>query len=296
MMKQTFVVALLGWLLAMPSAVRAAVSINITFQGDTVGSAPEVNPTPGNPMTQPSAIGGYTAAGGENADSPPTPASGTIVVGNPSGASKEAVLTTNSGNSELGALWMDVNGFNIVGQKTRTSFDINVLAAPTNATSQPKILGGGAAGIVLGLNVYTSSDQGSDWAFRFAAAPTSVDGGVFAFRTPDNSTLIPFFNYVEGTQYNVSVLADYSTGKLDAFVNGAELLSDYAFWGSGKTNVGTNEMFFHLNGEGGISNSVALDNISAAAVPEPTTVVVWSVVCICMSAFAWRSTKNSAAA
>jgi hypothetical protein len=55
-------------------------------------------------------------------------------------------------------------------------------------------------------------------------------------------------------------------------------------------------MFFHLNGEGGLSNSVALDNISAAAVPEPTTMVVWGIVCVCISAFAWRSTKMSAAA
>ena len=296
MMRQTLFVTLLGCLLATPSPVRAAFTIDITFQGDTVGSAPGVNPTPGNPMTQPSAIGGYTAAGGDNADSPPTPASGTIVVGNPSGASKEAVLTTNSANAELGALWMDVNGFNLVGQKTATSFDINVLAAPANATSQPKILGIGTAGILLGLNVYTSSDQGSDWAFRFAAAPTSASGGVFAFRTPDNSTLIPFFNYTEGNQYKVSVLADYSTGKLDAFVNGTELLSDYAFWAGGKTNVATNEMFFHLNGEGGFANSVALDNITAAAVPEPTTLVVWSMVGICISAFAWRSTKMSVAA
>jgi hypothetical protein len=55
-------------------------------------------------------------------------------------------------------------------------------------------------------------------------------------------------------------------------------------------------MFFHLNGEGGFSNSVALDNIRAAAVPEPTTLVVWSLVGICISAFAWKSTKKSAAA
>jgi hypothetical protein len=293
MMKQALVAALLGCLLAMPSPVRAAVTIGITFEGDTPGSAPGVNPTPGNPMTQPSAIGGYTAT---TEDSPPIAAEGTILVGNPSGASKEAVLTTNSSNAELGALWMDVNGFNIVGQKLLASFDINVLAAPTNATSQPKILGGGTAGILLGLNVYTSSDQGSDWAFRFAAAPTSANGGVFAFRSPDNTTLIPFFNYAEGTQYAVSILADYATGKLDAYVNGTQSLSGYSFWGSGKTNVGTNEMFFHLNGEAGSANSVALDNITAAAVPEPTTLVVWGVVCICISAFAWRSTKASAPA
>jgi hypothetical protein len=288
--RHTLVAILLGSLLAMPSAVRA--SIKIDFESDTVGSAPGVNLAPGNPMTQPSAIGGYAP----DYESPPTAASGTIVVGTPSGASKEAVMTTNSANKELGALWMDVNGFTLPGQKTLTSFDINVLAAPENATSQPKSLGGGTAGILLGLNVYTASDQGSDWSFRFAAAPTSATGGVFAFRSPDNLSLIPFFNYDNGSQYNVSILADYSTGKLNAYVDGMQSLTDYAFWaGGGKTNVVTDEMFFHLNGEDGFQNSVSLDNIRAAAVPEPTTLVVWSLMGICISAFAWKSAKKSAA-
>jgi hypothetical protein len=245
-------------------------------------------------VTQPYAIGGYTLAGGDTPDSPPIAAEGTIVVGSAPGIAKGAIMTTDSSNAELGALWMDVNGFSIASQKLATSFDINVLAAPTSATSQPKTLGGGTAGILLGLNAYTSSDQGSDWSFRFAAAPTSATGGVFAFRSPDNTTLIPFFDYTEGTKYAVSILADYSTGKLNASVNGVQLLTDYAFWtGGGKTNVATDELFFHLNGEGGFSNSVALDNINAAAVPEPTTLVVWGLVGICISAFAWRSMKAS---
>jgi hypothetical protein len=290
-MKQKLAALLLGCVLAMPTPVRAAFNININFEGDSIGSAPGVNPTPGNPMTQPSAIGGYDP----NYASPPTAASGTIVVGTPSGASKEAVLTTNSSNAELGALWIDVNGFSLVGQQVKASLDVNVLAAPTNATGQPKILGGGTAGILLGMNVYTASDQGSDWAFRFAAAPTSAGGGVFAFRSPDNTALIPFFNYNEGTQYNVEILADYSTGLLNASVNGVPSLTNYAFWGGAKTNVVTDEIFFHLNGEDGFQNSVALDNINVAAVPEPSTVVVWSLVAICTSAIAWQSTKQSAA-
>src|SRR5262249_9886594 len=176
------------------------------------------------------------------------------------------------------------------------SFNLNVLAAPDDAHSQRKTLGAGSAGIILGLNAYTSSDQNSDWAFRFAAAPTSPTGGVFAFRSPDNMALIPFFNYLEGTQYAISILADYSTGKLNAYVNGTQYLTDYAFWTGGKTGVATNELFFHLNGEAGFSNSVALDNISACAVPEPTTLIVWGIVGICISAFAWRSSKLPAAA
>src|SRR6476619_2810989 len=106
MTKQALVAALLGCLLTMSSSAHAAVTIGINFEGDTICSAPGVNPPPGNPMTLPSAIGGYTAAGGDTPDSPPIAAEGTILVGTPSGASKEAVLTTDSSNAELGALWM----------------------------------------------------------------------------------------------------------------------------------------------------------------------------------------------
>jgi hypothetical protein len=133
------------------------------------------------------------------------------------------------------------------------------------------------------MNAYTSSDQNSDWAFRFAVAPTSAAGGVFSFRSPDNSAIIPFFNYTEGIQYSVAIVADYSTGTLDAFVNGVQQVDDYAFWLSGKTNVVTNEFFFHLNGEGSpaMSTSVAIDNIAAfSAVPEAGPLALGGMACV----------------
>ena len=124
-------------------------------------------------------------------------------------------MTTNAANPVLGALWLDTNGFNVVGQKMRLSFDVNILSAPTVATTQPKLLDGGpaTAGILLGMNAFTST---SAPAFRFAAAPTSAGGGVFAFRSPDNLSLNTFFNYVEGETYNVEMVADYDTGTVDA--------------------------------------------------------------------------------
>lgn len=252
-------------LLAAP-ALATATLINITFDADTVGAAPATS-APGDPMTKPWAIGGYTPT---EYQSPPTTA-GTVLVDNPAGMSKAAVMTSASDNPALGAIWMDVNGFNLPGQAMHMGFDINVLSAPTDATTQPKILGAGTAGILLGMNAYTTNG----WAFRFAAAPTSDNGGVFAFRSPDNTKLIPFFDYVEGTAYSIDIVADYSSGTLDAYVDGALMLSDYAFWTSGASNVTTNEFFFHLNGqEGGVSNSVAIDNIQAAAVPAPSTLLL----------------------
>jgi hypothetical protein len=261
------------------SAASAGVTIDINFEGDTVGSQPGVNSAPGSIVTQPYSIGGFLDPA-PDPETLPNATVGTIVVQN-SMASQEALFTTNSTNASLGALWMDVNGFNLVGQQIRMSFDVAVVAAPTIATTQPKSLPSGIAGILLGMNTHTSSDQGSEWAFRFAVVPTMDNGGVFAFRTPDNMGLIPFFDYIEGMRYNVEILADYDTGKLDALVDGDQKLTDYAFWSGGKTNVATNEFFFHLNGETSSSTSVALDNITANAVastPEPASLAVWSVL------------------
>jgi hypothetical protein len=269
-MSRKFVNALLLGAVCAWNAPVLAASLDINFNADIPGSAPTTNLTPGDPMTVPSAIGGYTAT---TADNPPIAAEGTILVGSAPGMAQGAIMTTNPSNAELGTLWIDNNGFNLIGQQIRMSFDINVLAAPTSATTQPKILGGGTAGILLGMNTFLTSPSGGV-GFRFAAAPTSAGGGVFAFRTPDNSELIPFFNYNEGDTHNVAIEANYTTGRLDAFVDGALQLSNYEFLPGGAAGVNTGEFFFHLNGEAGFANSVALDNIQANVIPEPASIVL----------------------
>lgn len=248
------------------SSASAAPFMNIDFESDVAGSAPITDVTPDNPMTEPSAIGGYTST---TADNPPTAANGTILVGGVPGIAQGVIMTTNPSNAVLGALWMDNNGFNAAGQQLRMSFDVNILAAPTVATTQPKVLNGGTAGIVLGMNAFTNS--GSQQSFRFAAAPTSAAGGVFAFRTADNSELIDFFNYVEGQTYNVAIEADYTTGKARAYVDGALKISNHTFLTTNVAGAVTGEYFFHLNGEAGYANSVALDNIQSSVIPEPTS-------------------------
>jgi MYXO-CTERM domain-containing protein len=248
------------------SIASAAPFMNIDFEGDVPGSAPTADLTPDNPMTKPSAIGGYTST---TSDNPPTAANGTILVGGVPGIAQGVIMTTNPSNAVLGALWMDNNGFNVAGQQLRMSFDVNILQAPTNATTQPKILNGGTAGILLGMNAFTNS--GSQQSFRFAAAPTSDGGGVFAFRTADNLELIDFFNYVEGQTYNVAIEADYTTGNVRAFVDGVLKISNHTFLTAPVAGAVTGEYFFHLNGEAGYANMVALDNIQSSVIPEPAS-------------------------
>ena len=261
--------ALLVAISLSPTVASAAPFMNIDFESDTPGSAPNTDLTPDNPMTKPSAIGGYTLVSPPAGDTPPTAGSGTIVVGSAPGMAQGAVMTTNPLNSELGALWIDNNGFNVAAQQVRMSFDVNILAAPTVATTQPKILDGGSAGILLGMNAFTNS--GSQQSFRFAAAPTSAAGGVFAFRTADNLELVDFFNYVEGQTYNVAIEADYTTGKVRAFVDGMLKISNHTFLTTNVPGAVTGEYFFHLNGEAGFANSVALDNIQSSVIPEPAS-------------------------
>jgi hypothetical protein len=266
-------VALLSAMCLWGTPALAVTIVDIDFQADTPGSQPTVDSTPDDPMTVPTAIGGYTLL---TEDNPPTPANGTLVVGSAPGMPQGAVMTSNPSNGVLGALWIDNNGLNLIGQQIRMSFDVNILDAPTDATTQPKILNGGTAGILLGMNTFLTSPGGGIGP-RFAAAPTSANGGVFAFRTPDNLELIDFFNYTEGETYNVAFKADYTTGTLDAFVDGVEVLSNFNFLPGGASNVNTGEFFFHLNGELGFANSVALDNIRAAAIPEPASIFMFGL-------------------
>ncbi len=275
MIFKSLCLAIVGAACLFCSQAMAVNIIDIDFQADTPGSQPSADPTPDDPMTVPTAIGGFTAS---TADNPPNAANGTMVVGSAPGISQGVVMTTNPANDVLGALWIDNNGLNLIGQQIRMSFDVNILDAPTVATVQPKILGSGTAGIVLGMNTFLTSPSGGVGP-RFAAAPTSASGGVFAFRTPDNTTLIDFFNYTEGQTYNVAFKADYTAGTLDAFVDGVELLSNFVFLPGGASNVNTGEFFFHLNGELNNANSVALDNIRAGAVPEPTSLALLGLAC-----------------
>ncbi|MGB7160590.1 MAG: PEP-CTERM sorting domain-containing protein [Tepidisphaeraceae bacterium] len=263
MRRSTLAAGLLSALLT--TAAHATPFLDINFDGDTAGSAPGTAPL-SNPLIKPTAIGGYDPAYA----SPPTAASGTIVVTDVGGMTKAAVMTTNPSNGVTGALWIDNNGFNQLSQQVSISFDLNVIDAPTNATVQPKTLNGaGSVGILLGMNTFTGT---SAPAARFAVAPTSAGGGVFAIRSPDNSDLQSFFNYVEGETYNVQLVSNYDTGKVSTYVNDA-FQGEFSFWSGGGANISTSEFFFHLNGESGNANSVAVDNI-VAAVPEPTGIAL----------------------
>jgi len=256
--------------LALALSASADTFMNVTFGGDTIGSAPAT----GTPITQIGALGGYTATA---YNSPPTADNGTILVDNVAGMSKAAVLTTNRTNGEVGALFMDT-GLGMVSSRLNVTFDIAVLSAPTAATAQaPYHLNGSAtdtAGVLFGVRAYASTV--GQWAFSFAVAPTSATGGVFALRDITNTQLTTFGSYVEGQKYSIALYADYSKGTVDAYVDGVLGFSGYPLrTGVVAAPTSTSELFMYFNGQSGEANQVAVDNIlvSDTAVPEPLTML-----------------------
>jgi hypothetical protein len=220
--------------------------------------------------------GGYTAT---TFDVPHTPANGTIVSAI-TPTSLSATLTTNPANNVLGALFLDGNfsGGPLASQTLRLQYDVTVNHQPSSATLQPKnlnlsLLGGpasaGTAGIMLGMNIAaTVPGPATPWAFRFAMAPTGATDGVFAMRSMDNTTLFAFGEYDVGTSYNVVLDANYTTGLLNAYINGNLALSGFQF-AAGGPGVTTSEVFIHLNGELNHANSVTIGGFNAAvSVPD----------------------------
>ncbi len=269
--KLTLTLAALTSALAISAPAFADPFMNINFDADTPGNPPATSTNTTLPITQPYSLGGYSAlTTNPYGDSPNTPDEGTILVGSPDGMSNAAVMTTNPTDAEVGALYMDTE-YSVTSQSVQLSFDLDIKNQPASATGQLKTLNGGPStvGILLGINNFQAGNTG----FDFAAAPTSAAGGVFAVRSPDNGNLTSFFNYSLNTPYHIEIDANYDTGLMDTYVNGALEASGLPMASGIVPNANPDETFIFLNGEAGYANEVAIDNIEAS-VPEPASLSV----------------------
>jgi hypothetical protein len=180
--------------------------MSIHFDGDAIGAPPATEP--GVPiLTKLCDLGDWDT-------SPPTTAYGTFAVANVAGMDKACVSTTNANGTYNGYanLWTDCGWNGVASNQMALSFDIAVMAAPEAMTNI-------AANSVFYLRPYEGIAE--FWAYRFVAVPTSENGGIFGLWNKAANITTTFGSYVEGQKYNISFSEDYTTGKVDAYVNGA---------------------------------------------------------------------------
>lgn len=194
-------------------------------------------------------FGGYSSTN-PGGISPPTAAEGTV-----SNTSLSASLTTNNGNGEVGALFMDT-GLSTTANFVTLKFDIDVLAQAASGYGQSF----GSDQTLGGVRIY----QSPDWAVSFQFMPTSTTSGYFGFRNEANTSVVNLGSYTVGTTYHVRIDVDYVNNLASGYINGN--LAGTSPLRTGNAAGGTtSEIFVYLNGAPGSANSIRISE----TVPEP---------------------------
>lgn len=212
------------------------------------------------PQSHPYATGGFPNI---------APHTGTAAIGNPQGFSNAVVLSTTQGG--IGANYLDTQ-FLVSGNLVMLEFDLAILASPTSAV--PQATASAPNGQVFVINTFNLNSQVT---WRFAATPTSPEGGSFGMRNNTDGDLVLFANYELGKKYHIAIVANFLSSTVNVFIDGNLALSDHPFVNPGP---GISEFFIFQNGVEGIQNTVALDNIVGSfddgAVPEPATLTMFA--------------------
>jgi hypothetical protein len=272
----------------LPGPAAAGVFMNINFDGQTDGNSVATNPSIALPISDPYALGGFP-------DAYPT-YTGTTTVTNTNGFSNGGLMSTNQGGT--GSNYLDTE-FQVTAQLITLNFDINVLTVPGFDKGLPQAVPGAPYGQAFVINAFSLNPVERIW--RFVAAPEADGSLMFGMRANDvNGTIIPLGSnpYNFGQTYHVSIAANYVTNTVNVSVDGVLLGNGLAFTTPVSENGGMAEFFFFQNGVEGIDNQVILDNIVAttAAVPEPGSLAVWSLVAGVFGFGTMRRRRSRAAA
>lgn len=276
-------IALCCSLAGLPDQSQAGIFLDLNFDGDVVGnpiptSFPSVDPIP---IHRAYATNGFPDVGPYNGS--------TTVVSSIGGMTNAALMSTSQAGT--GANYIDTQ-FLVSGDQISLSFDLRIVTQNNDIYPQAGLTDGAANhGQLFVIQAFALD---SNRVFRFVVAPTSSSGGVLAMRDNLAGDLIPIGNYAVGTDYHVSILADYLTKTVDASVSGVGSLL-VPFVSSAPTTVGMSEFFIFQNNNSspnGNLNQVALDNIVGATldapVPEPSTMVIFAIGTVCCAGFARR--------
>lgn len=226
--------------------------------------------------------------------------------GMPVGGNYQGTTNVISGNGLSHAVLMSTNqagmGANVIDTKfyveaSRISLDFDIQIMAQQASGYAQATAGAPGGLLFAINAYALD---FDPVFRFGVTPTA-DGGFFGLRDDrlGSKELNQFVGYKVGTDYHVSILADYYTNTVSATVSWDGLsasLFDIPFLSSQPTNGGMSQFFIYQNGIAGKSNEVALDNIVGAVVaPEPSTLAIFAIGAVCCAGFARRRSSSPVA-
>ena len=262
-----------------PSRAEAAVFMNMNFDSQNVGDPINTTwPSAPSPETNAYATGGFPVSG---------PYTGSDTVVDLPGLSKAVLMSTDQAGT--GANYMDTQ-FLVAGNQISLNFDIRMVSQAAGGYDQavgPNTVNGQS----FAINAFALD---CTCIFRFIATPTSTTTGVFGMRNNTDGDLIPFGAYTVGTDYHVSIVADYVTNTVNASVSGVGTLTNLPFTSPEPVTGGMEEFFFFQNGLDGSSNQVALDNIVGATIPEPASAIIWSLVAVIGLGVGWWKRRRTA--
>ena len=278
-----------GILIGGPSQSQAGVFLDLNFDGLQNGepiptTTPSVDPIP---IHRAYSTNGFTNSGIY---------SGTNNVASNVGNLLNAVLmSTNQGGT--GANFIDTQ-FLVPGSLVSLDFDIHIVAQSFDEVAYPQATANFSSGQLFAINAFALD---TNRVFRFAVTPTSDQEGFFALRDERLGTgeLNAFFSYTVGTDYHVSILANYLTNTVNASVTssgGTGSISDIPFVTSQPINGGMSEFFIFQNNIEGLLNQIALDNIvgaTLAPVPEPSSLAIFAIGSLCCAGFARRRGRST---
>jgi len=228
------------------------------------------------PILKPWSLYGHHAAQSGDYGDPLTLANsstvGMITIAN---NGKGVNMITAAGNNSAGAVYLDTQ-FSVAAPILNLTFDLSIASTSVSASDPmhyPLAADSSAyASQVFGANVFNGRGEN---ILRFAAAATDENGGIFGIRVPDGASwaFIPFYKYDNDEAHNISLIANFTTGKLDILVDGKRVyLDDPNYLLPIDLNNTLSEIFFFANGSATQSNGVYFGGISAfASVPEPAS-------------------------
>jgi len=239
---------------------NATLLLQDTFTADTVGAPPLVNASPGTGLVttayslvySPSVTGTNTALV-QNTYTDPV---NSVVFG-----TGNVLVLNDASTTDLVGVKFLINAANYIS--TASPVDANVAEIQFDMLRQT-VTGGGNFFI---LPLYNSSSS-----IPSANLTLGVNGGINA----SPAGIVPF-----DTDLRIRILLDYGTGIESVYVN--DTLQYTQSFDSTKAFAG----LYFLGNNGGKS-IVALDNVTFAAIPEPSPVALTALAVTCFCGLLWR--------